>query len=418
MTPAGTTPEPRPRRPRLRRDDQQWIFDYVVKETGAVYHWWSDGGGSLPKSVRSHAMIPKQLGRQAERIEGLADVERAAGHDRTALHLYFAAARSYLGAQHPIFELNDEKRFLYAGLRRCYDQVRALSPYRIERVEVPWEGSVVSGYLHLVPGVAKAPLLFYVPGCDTTCESAPSPSENLPQERGLHVFSFDGPGLGASNMRGIRLEPDSFERAARAALDHLVTRPDVDADRVVAYGGGMGSFWAMRFAAADRRVKAVATKSSYGDKDQLMNADSPRYKRLFAFLTQARSEEELDAVMAKMTMAGHMERISCPALMAVGEYDLRDPIDEVFALFDQLGAPGELWVFADQFHKLRLGGGGDTVYALMLDWLVDRLAGKPVRHAGETLYLEPGGKGPNDPDVPRRRRWFDASKSGGAPRAT
>ncbi|HZP96380.1 MAG TPA: alpha/beta hydrolase [Candidatus Limnocylindria bacterium] len=404
----GDTARSRARsRPRLRRDDQQWIFDYVVKETGAVYHWWSDGAGTLPKSVRSHAMIPKQLGRQAQRIEALADVERAAGHDRTALDLYFGAAKSYLGAQHAVLELNDEKRFLYAGLRRCYEQVRALSPYRIEALEIPWEGTVVSGYLHLRPGGGKAPLLFYVPGCDTTCESAPSPLENLPQQRGMHVFSFDGPGLGASNMRGIRLTADNFERAASAALDALLERPEIDADRVVAYGGGMGSFWAMRFAAHDHRVKAIASKSSYGSKDRLMDQDSPRYKQLFAFLTQSRSEEELDAVMAEMTMDGFMEKIACPVLMAVGEYDLRDPLDEVYRLFDALEAPGELWVFSDQFHKLRLAGGGDTVYALMLDWLVDRLAGKAPAHPGETLYLEAGGKGPNDPAVPRKRRWFE-----------
>lgn len=396
-----------PERPRLRRDDQQWIFDYIVKETGAVYHWWSDGGGSLPKGVRSHAMIPKQLGRQAQRIEALADVERAAGHEHTALGLYFAATRSYLGAQHPIFELNDEKRFLYAGLRRCYDAVRALAPYRIEEIEVPWEGVTLSGFLHVCPGVARAPLLFYVPGCDTTCESAPSPLENLPQQRGMHVFSFDGPGLGRSNMRGVRLAPDSFERAARAALDVLVKRPEVDPERIVAYGGGMGSFWAMRLAATDARIRAVASKSSYGDKSPLMDRDSPRYKQLFAFLTGARSEDELDEIMSRMTMDGHMGRIACPALMAVGEYDLRDPLGEVYRLFDQLRVPGELWVFADQFHKVRLGGGGDTVYALMLDWLTDRLAGKPLRHPGGTLYLEPGGRGPNDPAAPLKRRWFE-----------
>ncbi|MDP2700723.1 MAG: enoyl-CoA hydratase/isomerase family protein, partial [Candidatus Rokubacteria bacterium] len=38
-------------------------------------------------------------------------------------------------AQHVIFELNDEKRYLYAGVRRCYDQVIALAPYRIEHVD-------------------------------------------------------------------------------------------------------------------------------------------------------------------------------------------------------------------------------------------------------------------------------------------
>ena len=97
----------RPGRPHLERDNQQWIFDYLVKETGSVYHWWSDGEGSLPKGVRSHAMISKQVGKQAQRVESVADTELAAGHRETAAALYFTAAKQYMRAQHPVFELND-----------------------------------------------------------------------------------------------------------------------------------------------------------------------------------------------------------------------------------------------------------------------------------------------------------------------
>jgi pimeloyl-ACP methyl ester carboxylesterase len=398
---------PKPGRPHLERDNQQWIFDYLVKETGAVYHWWSDGSGNLPKGVRSHAMISKQLGKQAQRVEELAQVEQAAGHHHTALELYLAAAELWMRAQHPVFELNDEKRFLYAGLERCYDKARELNAYPIERIDIPFEGTEVGGYLHLVPGTKKAPLLFYVPGSDTTAEASPDPLLNLPHLRGLHVFSFDGPGQGRSNIRGIRLAGDNYEQAAKAMLDVLVERPEIDAERIVMYGGGMGGYWAMRCAALDPRIRAVATKSSYADKYYVLKEDSPRYAQLFAFLTQSRTEDELDAAMAEMTLEGSMAKVTCPTLMVVGEYDHRDPIEEVYALFDELTVPKELWVFADQLHKSKLVGGGDTVYNLMLDWLVDRLAGAPQRNDGEVLYLESGGAGPNSPKVSRKRHWYE-----------
>ena len=161
---------------------------------------------------------------------------------------------------------------------------------------MPWEGTVVAGYLHLCPDVGKAPLLFYMPGCDTTCESSPNPIKNLNHLRGLHVFSFDGPGLGQSNMRGIKLTADNFEAAASAALDVLLQRPEIDADKVVTYGGGMGSFWAMRSLPLIHASRQRRRSPSYSDKYFIMNEDSPRYKRLFAFLTQAATEAELDAV--------------------------------------------------------------------------------------------------------------------------
>jgi len=397
-------------RPRLRQDDQRWIFDYIVKEAGDVYHWWGDGGRELPKGVRSHAMIPKQLGKQGQQVEALARVETAAGHPHVALALWLAATRLYLKAQHPIFELGDEKRFLYDAMRRCYDEARALAPYPIERVEVPWNGTTVSGWLHVLPGRPRAPLLFHVPGSDTTAEGAPDPTENLPHQRGMHVFAFDGPGQGQSNMRGIRLTADNYEDAAGAMLDKLVTLPEVDPERVVVYGTGQGGFWAMRVAAHDRRVKAAATKSSYADKYFVLTEDSPRYRRLFAFLTQAATEEELEATMAAMTLEGHVEKVTCPTLLVVGEYDHRDPLDEVYRVFDRLGTPGELWVFADQFHKVKLPGGGEIVSHLMFDWLADRLAGRPQAQRGQVLWLDPGGEGPNASRVTRKRRWFDPSR--------
>jgi pimeloyl-ACP methyl ester carboxylesterase len=402
---------PKPGRPHLRRDGQQWIFDYMVKETGLPYHWWSGEKPSLPSSVHSHAMISKHVGRQAQAKETAARRAHAEGDQASALRLYFEAARAYMRAQHPIFEVNAEKRFLYDGLRRCYRMVQQLAPYRIERVEISWEGHVVAGWLHLCPGADRAPLLFYVPGCDTTCETFPDPTRNVAHARGMHVFSFDGPGLGSSTMTGIRLTADNFERAAAAALDVLAARPEIDPDRIVAYGGGAGSFWALRLAVHDDRLRAVATKSSYADKYYLADEDSPRYKQLFAFLTQSESEDELDQVLAGMSLDGQLSRIRCPTLMVTGEYDHRDPVEEVFRLFDQLGCPAELWVFADQFHKVRFAG-RTKVFDVMLDWLVDRLAGVPMPDRNQVLYIEPDSEGLDGPSVSHKRRWYEPDTPG------
>jgi len=209
-----------------------------------------------------------------------------------------------------------------------------------------------------------------------TAETFPEPGDNPAHERGMHVFSFDGPGQGSANMSGIRLTPDAYESAAKPMLDALARRPEIDAERIVTYGTGMGGFWAMRVAAHDPRIKAAATKSSYAEKSHVNTEDSPRYKQLFAFLTQASSEAELDKTMGAMTLEGHMEQVRCPSLLVVGEYDHRDPIDEVYRLFDRLATPGELWVFADQLHRIKMPG-GDGVLS------------------------------PNDPKAARKRRWFD-----------
>jgi pimeloyl-ACP methyl ester carboxylesterase len=398
----------------LRRDGQQWIFDWMIQETGKVMHFQGEGHGGLPRSVRRHAMISKQLGRSAQRMERLADEERAAGHRETALARYYDAAFTYANAQHVVFETNDEKRYLHAGSLRCYDAVRELTPYRIERVEVPWEGGVLAGNLHLCPGEEPRPLVFFVPGCDMTKEQYPHPQLNHALQRGMHLFSFDGPGQGESNLQGLHLGAANYERAASAALDVLVERPEVDPAQIALYGISYGSHWAIRIAAHDRRIRATAAPwGSFCELDHLFEEDSPRFKQLFMYMTGAASEDELDELAAAMTLRPLFPKIDAPLLGACGEYDPRSPIEEVYEVWSTVRAPRELWVFEDQHHRVSLTRpNGHTlpwlmdIHELALDWLRDRLAGIPLAEPDRVAYVPPNGGGPSSVSGPRRR-WFD-----------
>jgi pimeloyl-ACP methyl ester carboxylesterase len=150
------------------------------------------------------------------------------------------------------------------------------------------------------------------------------------------------------------------------------------------------------------------------EKYFLMDLESPRWKQLFAYLTQSKTEAELDAVMSAMTLEGHLDKITCPTLLAVGEYDPRGPLDEIYRMFDQLKAPSELWVFADQHHMPSIGGGDSgtnnwaaPLHAAMCDWLRDRFADKPLRHPGQAVYVEANSAGPNSEKPTLKRRWYE-----------
>lgn len=401
-------------KPHLHRDNQQWFFDWMVKETGKTFHFQPDGRGRFPRTVRSHDMIAKHVGLAAKKSERLAQAELDAGHRETAMELYYSAALQYADAQHVVFETGDEKKFLHGGVIRCYDKVRELAPYKIEHVDVPWNGTVVSGNLHLAPGDGPKPLVFYVPGCDQTKEAWPHPYYNQALQRGMHAFSFDGPGQGESNLRGIRLTDDNYEQAASAVIDYLITRKEIDAKKIGVYALSFGSHWGMRIAAHEPRIAAAAAPwASFVDKYYLMNEESPRYKQLFAYLTQSATEAELDAAVSKMTMDGFMEKIQCPTLIVSGEYDPRAPIQEVYRLVDQMKAPYELWLLPDQHHNGSITQKGRSsvweadIHAFVCDWLRERFQGKPLKHAGKTAWIDPNGAGPNGPGVTYKRRWFD-----------
>jgi hypothetical protein len=150
------------------------------------------------------------------------------------------------------------------------------------------------------------------------------------------------------------------------------------------------------------------------DKYYLLTEESPRYKQLFAYLTQSSSEEELDKVVSAMTMDGLMGQIECPTLVVTGEYDPRAPSEEVLRLYDLMKAPRELWMLPDQFHngsvtmKARNSVWEADIHAFVCDWLRDRFNGAALKHSGKVLWLDPAGAGPNSASVSYKRRWFDS----------
>jgi pimeloyl-ACP methyl ester carboxylesterase len=256
--------------------------------------------------------------------------------------------------------------------------------------------------------------VFFVPGCDMTKEQYPHPLANHALERGLHLFAFDGPGQGESNLEGLRLTADNYEQAASEAIDHLLTRPEIVPEKLCVYGISFGSLWAARIAAQDKRVCALAAPwASFGDLRHLLDEESPRFKQLFLYLTGAGSEAELDRIMADMGARGAVAAIECPTLVACGEYDPRSPIEEVYECFDLMTCPAELWVFEDQHHRVSLTKPNGhivpwlmDIHELSLDWLCDRLDGKPL--AGEhRVALVPTGNGGPSSIASARRRWFD-----------
>lgn len=387
------------RTPRLDRDRQQWMFDYLVKETGRVFHWDGDQR-VLPQSVKSHAQISKHVGRIAQRMERVAAEAEAAGHKETAFELYYRASAQFAAAQHPVLETNDEKRYLHGRCIANYEKVIEFAPYPIERVEIPFEGVELQCNFHMVPGKPKAPTIIFIPGCDMTKEMYPDPQVNHAIDRGMHLLVMDGPGQGMGNLRGIKLTADNYERAVLAVVDWLEKRKEVDADKITVFSQSMGSHWGLGVAAfGDPRIKAnVGVWASYLDKYFILDTFSPRYKQLFGYLTGAKSEEELDKIVNQMNVSGKEASISAPTLLTTGEYDARSPVELVYEFYDKIKAPKELWVYEDAYHQTVMfpaQGQRMDCHSMGMDWIKDVFAGKIKEGHDRKMFLRSGGGGPD-----------------------
>ncbi len=381
-----------------QRDNQQWLLDWMIKTTGREQNFEYDDR-RFPPEAKSYRMIPRVMYKVGSHQEAIARAAEERGHRETARELYFKAVETYRHAQHTLYyDDHPEKIFLHERLSACYDRVIALSDYPIERVEVPWEGVTIAGLLHLVPDRRKAPVVIFCPGMDMTKEAFPDPENDPFVKREMHLLCIDGPGQGVSNLRKIRVTADNYERAGRACIDWLTTRPEVDADKIAVSGFSMGSYWVSRIAALDDRVKAIATAAAcYGSKRAIFQESSPRVKQMFMYMAGIHDEQEFDRLAEQMTLDEQATEIHCPSLQVVGEYDPLCYLEDAYAVYERITGPKELWVLENDFHApfvcKNLGGLG--IFPFLADWIRDALDGKyPPGHRREVLVPERNGVGP------------------------
>lgn len=192
-----------------------------------------------------------------DRLRAEADAAAARGR-QSASDLYLRASAFYASAYHPLFGDPVDPRLL-EGFRR---QISAFDAGLALRGVQP--ASVALGDaripVYLIPAVGHEdevrPLLILVNGYDATVTDSYFASAVAALQRGYHCLLFDGPGQGAVLFeQGVPMRPD-WEVVVSAVIDHALTSPLVDPDRIVVSGWSLGGYLAPRGASGDSRIAA------------------------------------------------------------------------------------------------------------------------------------------------------------------
>lgn len=379
------------------RDGQQWIYDYMMKTTGRAIHFEMDGR-QVPPQVKSIRMAAKHMAREGEHAERLARKADAAGDRINACALYRAASEHYREAQHfAIPPLGPKRWEYYRRARDCAARLYELTDTPIERVELPFEGGSLPALLHLCPGAEPGPAVVFMPGMDNTKENWPNPLDNEFLERGLHVLAIDGPGQGEALERGIYVNATNHVAAGKAAFEYLAARDEVDDRSIGIAGRSFGTFWSLRAAADEPRFAAVAGAVAcyYWDRLTIFDEAPIRFKQVFMAMAGMTNEAAFDAMCEDMTLKVHAERVKCPVLMATGEFDPLNPLEEAEAVYAALAGPREMWIFEDEFHPIIAPRAlaGRRTFHFVAEWMSRALSGKIAPDHARKIMIKPNGDG-------------------------
>ena len=159
---------------------------------------------------------------------------------------------AYYGTGRHPFPSSPGKREAY---RKTIETYLAASRYfdpPLERIALPLRDKEVVGYLRL-PAKRPAPVIMHWGGIDNWKEERHSFVESMLAE-GWGCFIMDSPGTGESPV----LASDTAHEVYSVALDHLVTRPEVDPGRIAVLGASFGGYWSTKMAHVEpERLRAA-----------------------------------------------------------------------------------------------------------------------------------------------------------------
>jgi dienelactone hydrolase len=343
--------------------------------------------GTVGMRVRKFADMHREFAAAARRRELKAENFEKQGRLVSARESYFIAAMLYSAARWPIFENNPTSIDYNTRMVNCYDKFAAFMNRPIERIEVPFAGKVLPGYLHLPrdpkPG-EKFPLVIGIDGMDGSKEIMCSMYGDKFIERGMANFIYDGPGQGECTISGLHVTETNHMDAALAVFERLSQHPHIDMDRVAIWGISFGSFFALQAAAAlGNRLKgaAVTFVNHEPTLNSIMDMASPSFKMRFMYMAGFDDEEQFDAFKQKFAITPVLERISCPVLVQGGEDDELSPIEYSGEVVAKLKVPKKFVIYEGERHAI--GGNtasylGENWFAMLADWCRDRIDGKPA----------------------------------------
>jgi hypothetical protein len=349
-----------------------------------------------------------------QRVATIAEECTKSDHSVSARAAYLRAATYFAVALSSVDGTKDPAALLtptFTEHRRCFDAYAELLDPPAEKVDIPYQGSAMPGYLFR-PSTAdvRRRTLIMNNGSDGPVTSVWPPVSAGGVARGYNVLAFDGPGQQSMLFeRDVPFRHD-WEHVITPVVDFLLARSDVDPAQIVLYGISQAGYWVPRALAFEHRIAAaIADPGVYnvfepwskalppqllqllesGDKqrfDQLfeegMHAATPAEKQNWEWRAKPyglQSPFDVFSAASQYTLADVLDQITTPLLIT-------DPEAEQFwpgqsqELFDKLQGPKRLVAFtADEGADRHCEPMARSLLEQrMFDWLDETLAAPPA----------------------------------------
>jgi hypothetical protein len=285
----------------------------------------------------------------------------------------FQIAATYYGiAKFPVINHPAKQAAHRKAIENYLKAARSQDP-PMERVTIPFEGKHIIGYLRKPKGIARPPIVITTGGVDVYKEER---NTNDLLGAGLAAFSMDMPGSGECPVWNT---PDA-ERLYITTIDYLLTRQDLDGQRMGFYGRSYAGYWGAKMAYVEsKRLRAAVQAGGpihYTFQEPWLRGLLDEKDYFWRFLdsmiysNHVKDYGELVKTAPAMSLQaqGWLDKPCAPMLMVNGEKDPWMSPQEILLLLET-GGPKTARLMADGAHMGR--GSRDTarVNRMVTEWL-------------------------------------------------
>ena len=262
-------------------------------------------------------------------------------------------------------EMSPLKAQSYHQYLECFRRATELSDMPHEIISVARDGKQAVGFLRLPKGASassRVPAVLVMCGGDMYKEDREKYSDYANAE-GMAALVVDAPGTGQTTFLHA---PESIV-AWQAALDALAARPEIDGNRLGAFGVSRGGLWVMRLAAHDARVKALISCAPGGvgywgtpeERTEWRKAAAERAKKNWFGprgtkpVTKDLTEDDQRKEFLRWSLKdnGLLDKLTMPMYLVNGKIDHLTPIGNLYLALESGPPTGRVArVYPDDGH--------------------------------------------------------------------
>ena len=350
---------------------------------GGFYRRWFNLVGDLQALIDTVATIKSTEDEDwvpawsavAERFEKKADAALARGDKANARKNYLEAKTFYSLARFPAPyhsgsaicppDMSPIKARSYQRYLDCFKKATALRDEAQIELRIKRNGKEAVGYLRLPNGASaknKVPAVLVMCGGDMYKEDREKYADGA-NAAGIAALVVDAPGTGQTTFAH---SPEAIV-AWKAALDALQARPEIDGNRLGAFGVSRGGLWVMRLGALDARIKGLISCAPGGvgywgtdeERAEARRATLERYKtnwfgpRGTKPVPKAMTEKEQRAEFLRWSLKdnGLLDKLTMPMFLVNGKVDHLTPIGNLYMALESGPPTGRVArVYPDDGH--------------------------------------------------------------------